>query len=171
MFCNIKKKILYLQYKPAPVKKVSPVTSTSSVSSSRLPQRPAYGQGGGTGTDRISELNCKVFPKSLQAALAHLISCSVKACSNMIQDLIFWYHQQLHSWQYWMCEKTDPGTFFFFFFLPCCHGNFYTATVKLWCLHQQKIERVFYLPVQALQRLSYSQPKYTKLASSFIPRL
>ncbi|XP_060755731.1 zinc finger C2HC domain-containing protein 1A isoform X2 [Neoarius graeffei] len=37
------------QYKPAPVKKVSPVTSTSSVSSSRLPQRPAYGQGGGTG--------------------------------------------------------------------------------------------------------------------------
>lgn len=113
-FVILKKKILYLQYKPAPVKKVSPVTSTSSVSSSRLPQRPAYGQGGGTGTDRISELNCKAFPKSLQAALAHLISCSVKACSNMIQDLIFWYHQQLHSWQYWMCEKTDPGTFFFF---------------------------------------------------------
>ncbi|KAF5897489.1 zinc finger C2HC domain-containing protein 1A isoform X1, partial [Clarias magur] len=37
------------QYKPAPVKKASPVPSTSSVSSSRLPQRPAYGQGGGTG--------------------------------------------------------------------------------------------------------------------------
>ncbi|MCJ8745866.1 hypothetical protein PDJAM_G00135350 [Pangasius djambal] len=37
------------QYKPAPVKKASSVTSTSSVSSSRLPQRPAYGQGGGTG--------------------------------------------------------------------------------------------------------------------------
>ncbi|KAG7317522.1 hypothetical protein KOW79_018557 [Hemibagrus wyckioides] len=44
------------QYKPAPVKKASPVTSASSASSasstssSRLPQRPVYGQSGGTGT-------------------------------------------------------------------------------------------------------------------------
>ncbi|GAA6092687.1 zinc finger C2HC domain-containing protein 1A [Tachysurus ichikawai] len=40
------------QSKPAPVKKACPVTSTpsaSSSSSSRLPQRPAYGQSGGTG--------------------------------------------------------------------------------------------------------------------------
>ncbi|XP_062841561.1 zinc finger C2HC domain-containing protein 1A isoform X2 [Trichomycterus rosablanca] len=40
------------QYKPSAVKKANPVSSASPVSSatsSRLPQRPSYGQGGGTG--------------------------------------------------------------------------------------------------------------------------
>ncbi|KAI5620035.1 zinc finger C2HC domain-containing protein 1A [Silurus asotus] len=37
------------QCKPAPVKKATSVTPTSSVSSTRLPQRPTYGQGRGSG--------------------------------------------------------------------------------------------------------------------------